>query len=281
MAAPDGALPLREPRLARRPSATPTTSSRSRSFSTCPPRQPRAYAEVVERGLAGETLDHVDLVLVTAAGAPITVEGNLSCTFKDGRPPADPRHLSRHHRAQAGGGAAPAGGADAGGGPAGGRRGARSQQHDDRRHRLQRVPAPEPGAGRPAPRRGAGDHQGRHPRRRRHPPAPGLHPPAVPPPARCSTSTRVVREIEQMLRRSLGEDTCWSCALDRRGRARSGPTAGSSSRCSSISSLNARDAMPDGGRLTIETGRVDARRGLRPAPRRRRHPAGALRACWP
>ena len=44
------------------------------------------YAEVVERVLTGETLTHVDLVLVTASGATITVEGNLSCTLGDGRP---------------------------------------------------------------------------------------------------------------------------------------------------------------------------------------------------
>ena len=44
------------------------------------------YAEVVERVLTGETLTHVDLVLVTASGAAITVEGNLSCTLGDGRP---------------------------------------------------------------------------------------------------------------------------------------------------------------------------------------------------
>ena len=43
------------------------------------------YAEVVERVLAGETLTHVELVLVTAARASITVEGNLSCTLEDGR----------------------------------------------------------------------------------------------------------------------------------------------------------------------------------------------------
>jgi two-component system cell cycle sensor histidine kinase/response regulator CckA len=44
------------------------------------------YAEVVARVLAGETLTHVVLVLVTAAGSSITVEGNLSCTLADGRP---------------------------------------------------------------------------------------------------------------------------------------------------------------------------------------------------
>jgi PAS domain S-box-containing protein len=44
------------------------------------------YQEVVERALAGETLTHVELVLVTSGGTPITVEGNLSCTLENGRP---------------------------------------------------------------------------------------------------------------------------------------------------------------------------------------------------
>jgi PAS domain S-box-containing protein len=44
------------------------------------------YIQVLERVLKGERLDHVELVLVPKIGAPITVEGNLSCTFKDGQP---------------------------------------------------------------------------------------------------------------------------------------------------------------------------------------------------
>ena len=44
------------------------------------------YQAVLTRVLSGERLNHVELVLVPKAGAPITVEGNLSCTFKDGRP---------------------------------------------------------------------------------------------------------------------------------------------------------------------------------------------------
>jgi PAS domain S-box-containing protein len=44
------------------------------------------YREVVGRALAGETLTHVELVLVTSSGAPITVEGNVSATFRHGRP---------------------------------------------------------------------------------------------------------------------------------------------------------------------------------------------------
>jgi PAS domain S-box-containing protein len=44
------------------------------------------YEEVVGRALAGETLTHIELVLVTSSDSPITVEGNLSCTFENGRP---------------------------------------------------------------------------------------------------------------------------------------------------------------------------------------------------
>jgi two-component system, cell cycle sensor histidine kinase and response regulator CckA len=44
------------------------------------------YMQVLERVLNGERLDHVELVFVPKVGTPITVEGNLSCTFKDGLP---------------------------------------------------------------------------------------------------------------------------------------------------------------------------------------------------
>jgi PAS domain S-box-containing protein len=43
------------------------------------------YREVMERVLAGEPLDHVELVFLTRVGEPVTVEGNLSCTFREGR----------------------------------------------------------------------------------------------------------------------------------------------------------------------------------------------------
>jgi two-component system, cell cycle sensor histidine kinase and response regulator CckA len=43
------------------------------------------YAEAVQRAVAGETLNHMEVVLVALNGAPITVEGNLSCTVQDGR----------------------------------------------------------------------------------------------------------------------------------------------------------------------------------------------------
>jgi two-component system, cell cycle sensor histidine kinase and response regulator CckA len=46
------------------------------------------YTEVVDRVLRGERLDHVELVFMPKTGTPLTVEGNLSCTFKDGVPSA-------------------------------------------------------------------------------------------------------------------------------------------------------------------------------------------------
>jgi signal transduction histidine kinase/CheY-like chemotaxis protein len=44
------------------------------------------YRSVLERVLQGERLNHVELIFVPKAGTPITVEGNLSCTFKDSQP---------------------------------------------------------------------------------------------------------------------------------------------------------------------------------------------------
>jgi two-component system, cell cycle sensor histidine kinase and response regulator CckA len=44
------------------------------------------YSEALERVLAGERLEHVELTFVPKSNPPITVEGNLSCTFKDGQP---------------------------------------------------------------------------------------------------------------------------------------------------------------------------------------------------
>ena len=39
------------------------------------PESREHYADVLERVLAGERLDHVELVFVPKAGLPITVEG--------------------------------------------------------------------------------------------------------------------------------------------------------------------------------------------------------------
>jgi two-component system, cell cycle sensor histidine kinase and response regulator CckA len=45
------------------------------------------YRSVVARAEAGEPIGQVDLVLVTAGGMPLTLEGNISCTATDGGPP--------------------------------------------------------------------------------------------------------------------------------------------------------------------------------------------------
>jgi PAS domain S-box-containing protein len=42
------------------------------------------YFDVVARAAAGESVGHVELVLVTAQNVPLTLEGNLSCTSSDG-----------------------------------------------------------------------------------------------------------------------------------------------------------------------------------------------------
>ena len=44
------------------------------------------YLDVVARAEAGEPIGQVDLILVTAAGMPLTLEGNISCTAADGGP---------------------------------------------------------------------------------------------------------------------------------------------------------------------------------------------------
>jgi PAS domain S-box-containing protein len=51
------------------------------------PESVERYHEVLARARAGETLGHVDLVLLTSTGAPLTLEGNISCTTSDGGPP--------------------------------------------------------------------------------------------------------------------------------------------------------------------------------------------------
>ena len=45
------------------------------------------YLDVVARAEAGEELGHVELMLVTAAGVSLTLEGNVSCTPSDGTLP--------------------------------------------------------------------------------------------------------------------------------------------------------------------------------------------------
>jgi PAS domain S-box-containing protein len=50
------------------------------------PESRERYQSVVDRAKAGETLGHVDLILLTGTGIPLTLEGNISCTASDGGP---------------------------------------------------------------------------------------------------------------------------------------------------------------------------------------------------
>jgi two-component system cell cycle sensor histidine kinase/response regulator CckA len=59
---------------------------RHRFIDVVHPEWRERYQEVVERALAGENLTQVELVLVTAGNATITVEGNLSCTLGQDEP---------------------------------------------------------------------------------------------------------------------------------------------------------------------------------------------------
>ena len=90
-------------------------------------------------------------------------------------------HAARRDRAPPGRGAPGAGGADGGGGARGGRRRARSEQHDDRDHRLQRLsPRLDPGV-RPARGRPRRDSARRRASGRDLPAAARLQPPAAAP----------------------------------------------------------------------------------------------------
>jgi PAS domain S-box-containing protein len=57
---------------------------RRRFVEVLHPDSRERYSEAAKRVLAGETLTHLELVLVTAAGTPLTVEGNLSATLDRG-----------------------------------------------------------------------------------------------------------------------------------------------------------------------------------------------------
>ena len=54
--------------------------ARLRFLDLVHPESRDRYNDVVARAQAGETLGHVELMLVTAAGVPLTLEGNISCT---------------------------------------------------------------------------------------------------------------------------------------------------------------------------------------------------------
>jgi len=88
MAAPDGSLLYVNKSWQDGTGYDETEIRRMQLLDILHPESRAHYTEVVDRVLRGERLDHVELVLLPKAGTPITVEGNLSCTFKDGVPSA-------------------------------------------------------------------------------------------------------------------------------------------------------------------------------------------------
>jgi two-component system, cell cycle sensor histidine kinase and response regulator CckA len=86
MATPDGALLYVNHAWQEGTGYAEEDISRMRFIDLVHPESRAHYQEVLRRVLGGERLDHVELVFVPKAGTPITVEGNLSCTFKDGEP---------------------------------------------------------------------------------------------------------------------------------------------------------------------------------------------------
>src|SRR3954471_4581243 len=88
MAAPDGSLLYVNKSWQDGTGYDETEIRRMQLLDILHPESRAHYTEVVDRVLRGERLDHVELVLLPKAGTPITVEGKLSCTFKDGVPSA-------------------------------------------------------------------------------------------------------------------------------------------------------------------------------------------------
>jgi PAS domain S-box-containing protein len=86
MAAPDGSLLYVNHAWQQGTGYSEVEIGRMQLLDLVPPEARAYFGQVLERVLKGERLDHVELVFVPKAGAPITLEGNLSCTFKDGQP---------------------------------------------------------------------------------------------------------------------------------------------------------------------------------------------------
>ena len=256
MTAPDGDVPLRQPGLARRHRVQRRGARPGRSFlDLVHPDSRERYAEVVERALAGrDASTHVELVLVHRARASRSrSRGTSAATFRDGAAPWSggiyrdvterkrvEEQLRRAERMQAAGRLA--------GGVA---------------HEVNNMMTGVIGfsefllrsldARRPPARRGAGDHQGRHPRRRRHPPAAGLHPPAVPPARGADINDVVLGHGEDAAPVAGRGPSCWSCGSG----ADAGEIRADRGQLEQVLInlvLNARDAIPDRGRVTIATG---------------------------
>ena len=186
-----------------------------------------------------------------------------------------PHHHPRHRRMAASGGgaeAAPGGagpvGAHGGHRPARRGRGPRLQQPAHRGPELRRVP-PDRLRGRPRRRQGG---RGRDPGRggagpRPHPAAAHLRAAPVHPARGARSCNDVVRGSERLLRRVLGEVVELRVAsLPSSGRARF--DRGQMEQVIMNLAVNARDAMPAGGTLALETTNLAVRRRVGPGRRR-------------
>jgi two-component system, cell cycle sensor histidine kinase and response regulator CckA len=86
MSAPDGTLLYVNKAWQEGTRYSQDEMARMQLIDVVQPESRSHFTAVLRRVLAGERLDHVELMLVPKSGPPITVEGNLSCTFKDGKP---------------------------------------------------------------------------------------------------------------------------------------------------------------------------------------------------
>jgi len=87
MTTADGAFLYVNPAWHRAIGSTDESLASRRILDLVHPDSRQRYLEVVERAQAGETLGHVDLVLLTTSGTPLPLEGNISCAASDGGPP--------------------------------------------------------------------------------------------------------------------------------------------------------------------------------------------------
>ena len=86
MAAPDGSLLYVNKAWHHGTGYTMDEICRMQLIDVVHPDSRSHFKAVFQQVVAGDRLDHVELIFLPKNGSPITVEGNLSCTFKDGQP---------------------------------------------------------------------------------------------------------------------------------------------------------------------------------------------------